>query len=158
MSVKETERIASLLSNLYRGHPWLEVTLLETLQTISAKQASAKLFPNGNSIWEILNHLISWRFAVLQRVRGEITNTPENNYFEPQTDISEAAWLNTLKKLDDSQKEWILFLKGCNDGSLEKEYPGNGLTYYEHIHGILQHDAYHLGQIVLLAKYSRLGS
>ena len=158
MSVKETERIASLLSNLYRGHPWLEVTLLETLQTISAKQASAKLFPNGNSIWEILNHLINWRFAVLQRVRGEITNIPENNYFEPQTDISEAAWLRTLKELDDSQKEWILFLKGCNDELLEKEYPVNGLTYYEHIQGIIQHDAYHLGQIVLLAKHSGHGS
>lgn len=26
-------------------------------------------------------------------------------------------------------------------------------NYYEHIHGILQHDAYHLGQITLLIKY-----
>ena len=156
--MKETERIVSLFSNLYRGHPWLEVTIYDTLQNISAKQASAKLFPIGSSIWEILNHLLNWRFAVLQRVRGKITNTPENNYFEPQTDISEAAWLKTLNRLDDSQKEWILFLESFKDELLEEEYPVNGLTYYEHIHGILQHDAYHLGQIVLLPKYSRLGS
>jgi uncharacterized damage-inducible protein DinB len=26
------------------------------------------------------------------------------------------------------------------------------MTYYEHIQGIIQHDAYHLGQIVLLSK------
>ncbi|WP_235811010.1 DUF1572 domain-containing protein [Aequorivita aquimaris] len=34
----------------------------------------------------------------------------------------------------------------------EKEYPTNKHSYYKHIHGIIQHDAYHLGQIVLLAK------
>ena len=35
---------------------------------------------------------------------------------------------------------------------MEKVYPNNGMSYYEHIQGIIQHDAYHLGQIVLLAK------
>ncbi len=37
--------------------------------------------------------------------------------------------------------------------SFEKIYPPEGQTYYEHIHGNIQHDAYHLGQIVMLAKH-----
>ena len=39
-----------------------------------------------------------------------------------------------------------------SEKDFEKIYPGNQLNYYEHIHGIIHHDIYHLGQIVLLAK------
>ena len=44
------------------------------------------------------------------------------------------------------------FLEQLKTDQLEQEYPVNQMTYYEHIQGIIQHDAYHLGQIVLLAK------
>jgi hypothetical protein len=43
-------------------------------------------------------------------------------------------------------------LKKFKRKDLEKNYSSNGMSYYEHIQGIVQHDAYHLGQIVLLAK------
>jgi hypothetical protein len=39
-----------------------------------------------------------------------------------------------------------------NNSSGRGLYKSNGMTYYEYIHGVIQHDAYHLGQIVLLAK------
>ena len=67
-------------------------------------------------------------------------------------DISKKAWLNTLDKLEDSQEQWRLVLKKFKKKDLEKTYPTNGMSYYDHIQGIVQHDAYHLGQIVLLAK------
>lgn len=67
-------------------------------------------------------------------------------------DASEEAWLNTLDKLEDSQEQWRLVLKKLKKKDLEKTYPANGMSYYEHIQGIVQHDAYHLGQIVILAK------
>jgi hypothetical protein len=54
--------------------------------------------------------------------------------------------------LDDSQQARNNFLGEFDEANFEKPYPPHNLTYYQHIHGILQHDAYHLGQIVLLAK------
>ncbi|HPH84699.1 MAG TPA: DinB family protein, partial [Ferruginibacter sp.] len=63
-----------------------------------------------------------------------------------------AAWKKTLERLEASQQSWLDYLERLNTGSLNKIYPGNNMTYYEHIQGILQHDAYHLGQIVLLLK------
>jgi len=44
-------------------------------------------------------------------------------------------------------------LKKITNSDFEKIYPSNGNTNYEHTHGIIQHDAYHLGQIVLFGKY-----
>ncbi len=150
--MNESHRIQSLFTDLYHGHPWLDVTLQDTLSRISAEQANQRPIKDGNTIWEIVNHLIAWRENVLRRVQGEVIQTPSNNYIEKITDVSEAAWQQTLENLETTQKEWLYFLSTFNETDFSNEYPVNKLTYYQHIHGIIQHDAYHLGQIVLLAK------
>ena len=149
----ETERVKKLFENLYGGNPWLDITLRGTLSAIPAEKAAIKPLSGGNSIWEITNHMISWRETVLQRIQGEAIATPADNYIRPVTDLSEQAWQETLIKLDESQKQWAVFLTNFRDGALGDISPENGHTHYEHIHGIIQHDAYHLGQIVLIAKY-----
>ncbi|MEJ7627096.1 MAG: DinB family protein [Ferruginibacter sp.] len=148
----EVEKIISLFEKLYNGEPWIDVNIKSILENITAKQADSKPFPNCNSIWEIVNHLIEWRTNVLQRLQGVVIVTPGNNYFEPIEDKSNQAWKDILKKFEDSQTQWIVFLKQFNPESFDSRYPSNKMTYYEHIQGILQHDSYHLGQIVLLIK------
>lgn len=152
--MRETTRIKGLIADLYNGHPWIEVTVLDTLKEISAEQAAARVGPL-NSIWEILNHMISWRRNVLRRIQGETLVTPADNYIVPIEDSSDAAWKRTLAELDQTQAQWLDYLSGMDDSDLEKSYPVNGMSYALHIHGIIQHDAYHLGQIVLLAKTLR---
>lgn len=150
--MKETERIVKLFKDLYNGSPWLGVNIIETLENISAEQASKRISPGRNTIWEIVNHVIHWRLNVLRRVQGENIISPEHNYILPIKDMSETAWKETLNQLKDSQQKWLDFLKNFEEQDFSKIYSNNHMTYYEHIHGILQHDAYHLGQVVLLAK------
>lgn len=148
--MKETKRIVSLFEKLYEGSPWIDVNVKDTLLQLSFKQAAKKIKPNINSIWEIVNHLIAWRRNVLQRVNGKVITTPAHNYFQPVTDISEANWQNTVDSFEQTQEEWLKFLKSFKASGFEKIYPNNNMNYYEHIHGIIQHDAYHLGQVRLL--------
>jgi uncharacterized damage-inducible protein DinB len=150
--MKETQRIIQLFEKGYHGSPWIDVNLVDVLQSVSADQALKKLTPGANSIWEITNHLISWRENVLQRVQGEELKTPAHNYFVAVKKGSEGDWQHTLKKLDATQKDWLKFLKKMEASELNNLYEPNGMTYYEHIQGILQHDVYHLGQIVMLTK------
>ncbi len=150
--MQETDRIIKLFEDLYDGSPWIDVTLIGTLENVTAEQASWRVLPNRNTIWEIVNHLISWRLNVLQRVQGKVLITPDNNYIAVIEDVSPAAWADTLQQLKGSQQQWVDFLKTFREDDFEKIYPNNSMTYYEHIHGIIQHDAYHLGQIVILAK------
>lgn len=153
--MKETKRISKLFEDLYSGSPWIDVTITGTLSQLSAKQAAQKPPAGINSIWVIVNHLVKWRKNVLQRVKGKVIRTPDHNYILPVSDTSAKAWSNTLKKLDSSQKEWLRFLERVKTNDLLKTYPNNQMTYYDHIQGILQHDAYHLGQIVILSKWVR---
>ncbi|WP_026449748.1 DinB family protein [Aequorivita capsosiphonis] len=150
--MNESNRIQSLFTDLYHGHPWLDVTLQDTLSRITSEQAFERPIQDGNTIWEIVNHIIAWRENVLKRVQGEVLEIPSNNYIEVIKDPSDEAWQNTLAALETTQKEWLYFLNTFNEADFKKEYPANKLSYYQHIHGIIQHDAYHLGQIVLLTK------
>lgn len=150
--MNEIKRTLGLFQKLYDGSPWIDINLSSVLKNVSAEQASKRVFKNCNTIWEITNHLIGWRLNVLKRVQDKIAASPDNNYFEPVADTSEKNWANTLKRFSDTQKEWTEFLNKADSDIFEKVYSSNNMTYYEHIHGIIQHDAYHLGQIVLLVK------
>jgi uncharacterized damage-inducible protein DinB len=150
--MNETERLLSLFEKLYDGSPWIDVNLVSTLEALDAARAGKRPLSNANTIWEIVNHLIHWRMNVLARVQGQVIQTPENNYFEPVADTSDQAWVGTLHRLEDSQKQWTEFLESLEAEALDDLYPANQMTYYEHMQGIIQHDAYHLGQIVLLSK------
>ena len=150
--MKETARISKLFTDLYNGEPWLDVTITATLQKISPEQAANKVSSNWNSIWQIVNHVIAWRENVLRRLHGEVIASPPSNYIDDIADVSEAAWQSTLQRLQESQQKWIAFLNEFDEADFEKIYPANGHSYYKHINGIIQHDAYHLGQVVLLAK------
>lgn len=150
--MKETQQITKLFEDLYDGDPWIDVTILGVLKNVSPQQAAKKIAPGRNSIWQIVNHIVSWRENVLLRVQGNVINTPNNNYFIEIADISETAWQQSLERLQNSQQQWITFLKHFDESDFDKIYPVNKMSYYEHIHGIIQHDAYHLGQIVLLTK------
>ncbi|WP_173966353.1 DinB family protein [Flavobacterium collinsii] len=150
--MSESKRISNLYQSIYNGNPWLEVNMINTLHNVSAAQAYKKVNPNLNTIWEIINHLIQWRRNILKRVQGETIITPDHNYFVPVLDSSEAAWEQSLQNLEKSQELWNAFFEDFDDNDLSKIYTNNGHTYYEHIHGIIQHDVYHLGQIVILKK------
>jgi len=150
--MSESKRVSNLYQSIYNGNPWLEVTLADTLKDVTAAQAYKKINPNLNTIWEIVNHLIQWRRNILRRVQGEIITTPDHNYFVPILDSSEPAWEQSLQSLAKSQELWSACLSDFNDADFEKIDQNNNHNFYEDIHGIIQHDVYHLGQIVILKK------
>lgn len=151
--MSQANLLANELQKLFNGASWIDVNIVETLSSVTAEQASSKPFGNVNSIWEIVNHVVSWREAVLKRVQGIDFPSPGNNFFGPVSNISTLAWKETLKRLHKSQQEWSNFLMEMKEEELEKHSVTRNQTKYELISGILQHDAYHLGQIVILKKF-----
>lgn len=150
--MKETARIAELFEKIYNGDSWIGESLMNTLENIPAESVAKRIAPRWNTAWEIVNHIISWRENVLQRVQGTVTHEPDDNYITPVKDTSEKAWQKTLQALKNSQEKWIAFLQKMDEEDLEKIYANKYSSYYNNIHGIIQHDAYHLGQIILLVK------
>src|SRR5436309_16062741 len=66
------------------------------------------------------------------------------------TDTSEAAWEKALKDLKTANQALVLAVQHLDDAILDKEVDRVGVSYYLMLHGTVQHDAYHAGQISLL--------
>jgi len=150
--VCESERISKMFADLYAGNPWIEVTITDTLKNVTAETAFKKPAPGFNSIWEIINHLIGWRTTILKRLQGETIPSPPNNYFEPIKDKTAEAWGETLTRLNQTQSDWDKLLSNLSEEKYDEFYPNYGYSVCEFVNGMLQHDAYHLGQIVLIKK------
>jgi len=149
--MSELVRLKKLLNDHFDGSPWLDVNIMDTLKDLTSSQAAKKI-DHLNTIWQIVNHVIAWRETNLQRLKSQLPPAPANNFFEEIKDTSEKEWRTTLNKLERSQYNILFFISSSKDSMLEKIYTPNDFTYYEHLQGILQHDAYHLGQIILLKK------
>src|SRR6185503_17215753 len=144
--MKEQQQLIKLITNLFDGSPWIDVNIVNTLDEITAKEAATKPFPHFNSIWEIVNHIISWRETVLKRVNGENIESPDDNYFSFIRDRSENSWQKTKERFRDSQVIWLKAIKKFKSKDLDAKHDFSTFSNYELILAILQHDAYHLGQ------------
>ncbi|MEO8514939.1 MAG: DinB family protein, partial [Ignavibacteria bacterium] len=115
-------RIKKLLNDHFDGTPWIDHNIIDTLRSVSAKKAAVK---EGelNSIWQIVNHMIAWREALIGRVKDKPIPTPDNNFISDVKDISPKAWKDTLKRFECSQKDIIAFLDKSKDLLLEKISP-----------------------------------
>lgn len=150
--MKDHEQLAKNFSDLFDGSSWIDVNIMSTLDEITAKQAATKPFPDFNSIWEIVNHMISWRETVLKRIFGENVESPEHNYFTSIRDRSENAWLKTKERFHESQTKWLEAITEMKIKDLSTKHDFNTFSNYDLVQGIFQHDAYHLGQIRLMKK------
>jgi uncharacterized damage-inducible protein DinB len=151
----DIEKFKKLFADHYSGDPWIEVNILQTLDSITAKEAAQKI-GNLNSIWSIVNHMIGWRETLLKRISNEDIASPADNFFGPISDHSPLAWKETLARLASSQDALLFYLSAQNPGM--DEYPNKGsYSRFELLQGILQHDVYHLGQIVLIRKLLQQG-
>lgn len=150
----ETKRIAKLFSNQYNGIPWTEIRLTDILDGIDADKAAQKPVANANTIWQLVQHILGWRENVLIKMQGKDFQSQDDNYLSMPADTGTNAWNNLLKQLEENEIQWEFFLENMNDEKLNEPYlPANGkFSNYEVIHGLLHHEAYHFGQILMLKK------
>ena len=152
--MSESHRIAKLFSDWFDQKPWTEITLTALLEDITPEMAAAHPVPGANSIWQLVQHCLGWRQNVLLKLQGEVFTSPKDNYLSEPKDISAKAWSDLLTALRDNEKLWQSYLLNLAPAQLDKGYAPaqNAFTQYEVIHGILHHDNYHFGQILILKK------
>jgi uncharacterized damage-inducible protein DinB len=150
----EINRIHQLLISTFNGDPWHGSAVMYILSGITAQQAIAQPFANNHHIWGLALHMVAWRKFTLEKLRGNAAysiSTPEQDWpAVAQTD--EQAWQQTLQDLRQSQQALLETIQRLDDEWLDKVVPGKSYTFYVLLHGIIQHDLYHSGQIALLKK------
>lgn len=148
----EINRILKLFSDLQHGDCWIGNNFKETLHGVDAAKAAKTINREGNSIWMLVSHLVYWRTTVVNRLTGS-DNPPPFKDFSLPDELNEANWKQTLHDFEAAYHLLRNAIHHFHEENLYKPSPKKEQTYYDLIMGCLQHDAYHLGQIMILKKY-----
>jgi uncharacterized damage-inducible protein DinB len=151
--VTEIARIRDQLQRAYDGDAWHGPSLCAILSDVTAAKAAAKSIPASHSIWEFVLHVTIWQKIVVRRLQGEtIVDIPESENFPRVMDASEQAWQRTLQGLKEAHQQLYDAIGRLTDARLGDIISGKGYTAYVMLHGVIQHNLYHAGQIAILKK------
>jgi len=151
--------LAELLRKGHTDDPWHGPSTTDALQGLTAEQAAAHPIAGAHSIWEIVLHLAAWHGEVSRRLEGQAPTQPAEGDWPQVGEVSEAAWRAARERLDAAVGNLREGLERLSAGDLDRtggsiadRALGTGVTHRTMVVGVLQHDAYHSGQIVLLRK------
>jgi uncharacterized damage-inducible protein DinB len=146
----ETARIADQLKRVYEGKAWLGPALRDILSDIAQEQAARRPIANAHTIWELVLHIAAW----MRIGRERLAATKTRDYTEDENWPPMAgSWQDTLAMLEREERQLEHAILKFPDERLNEPAPATEpQTFYELLHGIVQHAAYHGGQIVLLKK------
>ncbi|HYL28984.1 MAG TPA: DinB family protein [Gemmatimonadales bacterium] len=153
----EIDRLIDELRRDQQADPWHGPSARQVLEGVTAAAAAARPIPGAHSIWELALHIIAWRNEVARRVDGGEPAEPAEGDWPAVTDTGDAAWDRTRARMEESYDRLVAALRRLPEGRLDEPVsrtrdPGSGVTYYVTLHGVPQHDAYHLGQVSLLKR------
>ena len=148
----QVEFLADQLRRSYAGEAWHGPSLEELLRGVTAEQALAMPISATHNVWEITMHIGVWMSACRRRLAGDPAMlTPREDW--PLIDAgSPAAWKQTLDALKQEHDQLRAAIRAFPESSLENLAPAKDHSMAFMLHGVVQHNLYHAGQIALLKK------
>jgi uncharacterized damage-inducible protein DinB len=156
--MNEIERIIDELQREHSGEAWHGPSLRQILKGITAAQAAARPIAAGHSIWELLLHVTAWKNEVRERLTGKAASDPAEGDWPPVGDTSDDRWRQALASLERAHTELVAGIRRFPEATLAEAHNdprapgGKGVSYFVLLHGAVQHDVYHAGQIALLKR------
>jgi uncharacterized damage-inducible protein DinB len=159
----QTDFLLDQLERAHAGDPWHGSSRAALLADVTADEARERPSPALHSIWQLVLHMTAWTHEVTRRLRGGLAAEPEMGDWPALPKVpDERAWRAALAALDEAHVALRDTLRGFKASRLaervgDERAPslGTGVTFAQTINGVVQHDAYHSGQVALVKKLLR---
>jgi uncharacterized damage-inducible protein DinB len=152
VAMTEVERALDQLRRAWRGPAWHGPAVMEALSGVSPQRASARPIANGHTIWEIAEHVAVWEDVVRRRLLGETVDPTDAEDWPATPEPLAAEWKRTMARLQQHHDALERVVQGLDPAALDAKPAGSSYSRYVLVHGAIQHDLYHAGQIAILAK------
>jgi len=145
--------MAEAIERSISGPMWHGPSLADLLGDVPAVDAAAYAVARAHSIWELVHHMASWTEIVRLRLSPAAPPepTPEQDW-SPVRDQSPEAWRAAVERLKTAHRELAEDVAALDDAVFVARLPGRDHTMIAMLHGIIEHDAYHGGQIAVLKR------
>ena len=138
---------------------WHGPSLADLLEGIHAEQAAARPIRGAHTIWELVLHITGWKGEVRRRLSGAPAGDPEEGDWPAVGAPTAERWEDARARVQKAHDALLAAVRQIPESRLyeatnDRRNPplGTGVSYYILLHGIVQHDVYHSGQIALLKK------
>jgi uncharacterized damage-inducible protein DinB len=153
----EIKRILDQMDRAFSGDAWHGPPLKSVLEGLTGEEASNHAIPGAHSIWELVLHITAWKIIMRHELMGEKAEITAEVEWPPVWETSEVAWKRAVENLDESHKRLREAAAELRDDQLEeKPVARTNNSRYVILHGVVQHDLYHAGQIAILKKAIRI--
>jgi uncharacterized damage-inducible protein DinB len=150
--MSEVAFIADQLKAAFDGEAWHGPALMEILDGVNAETAAARPIPPVHSIWELVLHLAAWERVVARRIQGETLTLSDDENFPQVRQPTDSAWREAVQTLRNTHAELIQLASAMKEARLNDRVLGKEHDLRFMLTGVVQHAAYHGGQIALLKK------
>lgn len=157
-----TSRTAFFIDELHRafdGDPWHGPSFMRALEGVTLAQARTHVLPEVHSIAEIVAHAASWTAEVTHRLGGHPAADPVDGDWPIPVAVDDAGWVAMHLALANAVARAVEAIAGFPEarwddmvGDRREPALGTGVTFAQTVTGLVQHFAYHGGQVSLLRK------
>ena len=152
----EVDRIADQFKRAFDGEAWHGPSVLAILEGVTAEQAAAHPIAGAHSIWQLTLHIAAWESACRRRLQGDPAQLTDEEDWPKIEDTSDEAWIATKNELRAGHQALLDAIANVDESRLDQPIIEDASTpfssVYVTLHGGVQHDLYHAGQIAILKK------
>jgi uncharacterized damage-inducible protein DinB len=147
----QSQQLADEMRRAFSGEAWHGPALTELLDRVDPASAAARPVAGAHSIAELVAHLAFWHDVVRRRTEGEVVSPRDGADFPP-VEASASGWAALREQLVRSHRALVSRVESLDAERLSAMVPGRTISVAAMLHGVVQHDAYHGGQIALLLR------
>ena len=150
--MKLTSQIAQHLRDIHFGGNWTSSNLKDQLAGLSWQQSITRVH-TFNTIAALVFHMNYYVSAVLPVLEGKPLDGSDKYSFDHPPIQSQEDWENLLQKTWTDAENFARVIEKLPEALLWEDFSDKKYgNYYRNLHGIIEHNHYHLGQIVLIKK------
>jgi uncharacterized damage-inducible protein DinB len=145
-------RIVEQLSHQHDGGAWHGPSMAEALEGLSARHAAERPIGAAHTIFEIVHHVRVINDQVRSHLTGERLADEADWVATPP--LSDAQWRDAVERLKASELDLRRAVASLEAARLHEPVSSkpDACTHWHELLGVLQHEAYHTGQVSLLRK------
>jgi len=120
------------------------VPVMVAVEGLTPEQANWTDGKGNHSVGQLTYHLLFWDRRALEQFKGENPGKFSGDNQETFSNFDSKQWSDTVRQLDQVMTEWEKAVEAADDQKLAKN-----ASLIAHVGA---HNAYHIGQIVLVRK------
>ncbi len=144
--------LIDLFQRTFDGEAWHGPSVMKVLRNFPLDQMNTRVGQSHSAI-ELVEHMTAWRQFAIHRLQGNKSfEVTELENFKLRENAGAEEWRQAIADLEKSQKVLLELLQDFPSNELSALVDGRSYPFYVLLHGLVHHDLYHLGQIILMKR------